>query len=105
MTSNVRTIQNSHPNCGNRQMQGHLASRGIIVQQHRVRDTQRRIGPQGSALRRIRAISRRQYCVPGPGALWHIDGITFDWVFHVKLPMHVNHNMFYCVIHVPMLCV
>ena len=74
LESVVRTIQSSYPTCGNRQMQGHLASRGIRVQQQRVRDAQRRIDPEGSALRRIRAIHRRQYSVPGPGALWHIDG-------------------------------
>lgn len=74
LESVVHTIQSSHPDCGNRQMVGHLVARGIVVQQHRVREAQRRIDPEGSALRRLRAINQRQYSVPGPGALWHIDG-------------------------------
>lgn len=70
----VRDIQGQFPSCGNRQMQGHLLSRGIRVQQHRVRETQRRVDPVGSVLRQLRTINRRQYQVNGPGALWHIDG-------------------------------
>lgn len=70
----VREIQEQFPTCGNHQMQGHLAARGIRVQQWRVREVQRRIDPYGSAMRRLRTINRRQYCVNGPGSLWHIDG-------------------------------
>ena len=70
----VSDIQTLFPTCGNRQMQGHLLSRGIRVQQGRVRDSQRRIDPSGSMLRRLRVINRRQYQVDGPLALWHIDG-------------------------------
>lgn len=70
----VRHIQEEFPGCGNRQMQGHLISRGVRVQQRRVREAQRRTDPMGSALRRLTAIRRRRYRVGGPGALWHIDG-------------------------------
>ena len=70
----VRDIQDQFPFCGNRQMQGHLLSRGIRVQQSRVRGIQRRVDPAGSILCQLRTINRRQYSVNGPGALWHIDG-------------------------------
>ena len=70
----VRDIQTQFPTCGNRQMQGHLMSRGIRMQQYRVCESQQRIDPSGSVLRRLTVIRRRQYQVDGPSALWHIDG-------------------------------
>ena len=70
----VEEIQLQFPTCDNRQMQGHLLSRGIRVQQHRIRELQRQVDPAGSVMRRLRIIHRRQYHVNGPRALWHIDG-------------------------------
>lgn len=70
----VGEIQHQFPTCGNRQMRGHLNARGIVVQQHRVREAQRRVDPDGSVLRRLVTINRRRYHVNGPLALWHIDG-------------------------------
>lgn len=70
----VRQIQQEFGFCGNRQMQGHLLSRGIRVQQLRIRESQRRVDPGGVALRRLTSINRRKYRVNGPLALWHIDG-------------------------------
>ena len=55
-------------------MQGHLLSRGLRVQQHRIRESQRRVDPAGSIMRQLKTIKHRQYHVNGPGALWHIDG-------------------------------
>lgn len=64
------------PNCGYRRMTGLLLSRGHRVQQHRIRESMRRVDPRGVLLRaiEIRTIRRRKYQVPGPLALWHIDG-------------------------------
>lgn len=59
----VMEVQNQFPTCGNQQMQGHLLAHGIMVQQHCIRELQRHIDPCGSVMRRLRAISRRQYCV------------------------------------------
>ena len=39
----VGEIQSLFPMRGNRQMQGHLLSRGLRVQQHRIRESQRRV--------------------------------------------------------------
>ena len=70
----VQQIQLQLPTCGNCQMQGHLLSQGICVQQQRIRESQRQVDPAGSVMRRLRIIHRRQYHVNGPRALWHIDG-------------------------------
>uniref|UniRef100_A0A1X7SQW6 Integrase catalytic domain-containing protein n=1 Tax=Amphimedon queenslandica TaxID=400682 RepID=A0A1X7SQW6_AMPQE len=82
----VYSIQNAFPLCGNVQMQGHLLARGIRVQQIRIREAQRRIDPEGCIMRRLRVINRRQYRVPSPLSLWHIDGnhklIRWRFVIH-----------------------
>ena len=70
----VRQIQQQLPMCGNRQMQGHLLSRGIRVQQIRVRDSQRRVVPRGSVMRRLHVLNRREYSVAAPLSLYHTDG-------------------------------
>lgn len=48
----TKEIQQIFPMCGNRQMMGQLLARGVRVQQYRVRESQRRIDPEGSILRR-----------------------------------------------------
>ena len=70
----VQEIQLEHPLCGNRQMKGHLISRGFKVQQSRIREIQRMVDPEGSIMRRLRTINRQTYAVPAARALWHIDG-------------------------------
>ena len=74
LDSVVGEIHHDFPMCTNRQMQGHLLSRGYKVQQQRVREAQRRVDPEGSLMRRLRVVNRRQYQVPVPLSLWHIDG-------------------------------
>ena len=70
----VKQVQVEFPACGNKQMMGHLLSRGIRVQQVRVRDSMRRTDLEGVVNRRIGILQRRQYKVPGPRSLFHIDG-------------------------------
>ena len=70
----VQRIQQQFPMCGNKQMQGHLLSMGYRVQQHRIRDSQRRLDPHGSVLRRLHILNRRTYSVPAPLSLYHMDG-------------------------------
>ncbi len=62
----VRDIQSQFPTCGNKQMMGHLQSRGYRVQQIRVREAQRRVDLIGTIVRRLHAVNRREYSVPGP---------------------------------------
>ena len=70
----VSAIQHEFPRCGNRQMQGHLRAQGIVMQQNRIRESQRRVDPEGCVMRRLMSINRRRYRVNGPLSLWHMDG-------------------------------
>ena len=70
----VSGIQHEFPVCRYWQMLGHLHAKGLIVQQSRARESQRRVDPGGCVLRRLCAINRRMYSVNGPLALWHMDG-------------------------------
>lgn len=70
----IAGVQQQFTNWGNRQMYGHLISLGIRVPFHRVRQSQRRVDPEGSMLRQLTNLRRRSYSVPGPQHLWHIDG-------------------------------
>ena len=56
-------------------MKGFLSQRGYTVQQERIRESMRRIDPEGVLLRglQMRVIDRRHYRVPDQ-CLWHIDG-------------------------------
>ena len=70
----IVTIQQQFPNWGNRQMYGYLISINIRVQFHRVWESQKRIDPEGTMMRRLQHLKRRTYSVQGPQHLWHIDG-------------------------------
>ena len=70
----VGHIHSQFPLCGNKQMIGHLTSLGFRVQQIRVRESMRRVDPEGTIARRLSTINRRVYSVPSPLSLWHIDG-------------------------------
>ena len=70
----VQEVHCLFPMCGNSQMQGHLLARGLRVQQARIRESQRRVDPDGCIMRRLSTINRRQYSVPSPRSLYHIDG-------------------------------
>ncbi|XP_023818518.1 uncharacterized protein LOC105358284 [Oryzias latipes] len=72
----VLEIQHCYPNAGCRIMMGHLRSRGIHIQRSRLADSLRRVNPEGVMMRRlsIQIARRRQYNVPAPNHLWHIDG-------------------------------
>ena len=49
----VHMIQQQFPMCGNRQMQGFLLSHGHWVQQTRIIESQRRVDPNGTMIRRL----------------------------------------------------
>ena len=70
----INSIHHNFPLCGNKQMSGHLLSRGIRVQQHRIRESMRRVDPEGTLARCLRTTHRRHYEVPAPRSLYHIDG-------------------------------
>lgn len=70
----VSEVQSEFSNAGYRRIDGQLRQRGILVQQHRLRESVQRVDSDGVALRWFDAIKRRTYSVPGPLCLWHIDG-------------------------------
>ncbi|XP_067054671.1 uncharacterized protein [Acropora muricata] len=84
----VQTILRRFPSYGYRRMTGSLLSRGIKVQQVRIRESMRRVNPEGVLLRAltINTITRRKYRVYAPLALWHVDGnhklIRWRFVIH-----------------------
>ena len=57
-------------------MNGFLSQRGYTVQQHRVRESMRRVDPEEVLLwgLAMRVINHQHYHVAGPQCLWHIDG-------------------------------
>ncbi|KAG1925077.1 hypothetical protein F2P79_025774 [Pimephales promelas] len=72
----VMTIQREHPRCGYRMMRAFLQARGHLIQFFRIRESLHRVDPEGTQLRALanRTLHRRQYSVPSPNCMWHIDG-------------------------------
>ena len=72
----VKSILQEFPNSGYKSMLGPLLSKGLKVQEYRVREAMRRADPEGTIVRalQIRVTHRRSYNVRAPLALWHMDG-------------------------------
>ncbi len=72
----ISVIQRDFPNAGCKRMTGLLQARDVNVQQVRIRQSMRRVDPEGMLLRALemQTISQRKYSVAGPLSLWHIDG-------------------------------
>lgn len=72
----IEDVLRSFPSYGYRRMTGALLSNGIKVQQVRIRESMRRVNPDGILLRAltINTVQRRKYQVYAPLALWHVDG-------------------------------
>ena len=60
------------PQAGEAMLRGHVQSLNVHVQRERLRMSVQRLSTSGNS--RHPAISRRTYSVPGPNALWHVDG-------------------------------
>ena len=59
---------------GRTYLAGYLKSVGLRVQRRRIRECLARVDPANTALRWRIVVSRRQYSVPWPNSLWHLDG-------------------------------
>lgn len=70
----LRAFKVEKPNSGLRYALGFLKQNGVHIQKSRVRLSLRRIDGLRQALRNHAAINRREYVVPYPNYLWHIDG-------------------------------
>ena len=62
------------PSYGIRTVQSRLRARGFNLQRERVRESIHRVDPLGVETRLRTSLHRRQYSVPTPNSLWHIDG-------------------------------
>ena len=82
----VMNIHSRHPDSGYRIIEGVLRSEGVLIQRERVRQSLSRVDPAGAQRRLTRVLHRRQYQVPSPNALWHIDGnhklVRWHFVIH-----------------------
>ena len=71
---------------GRTYLAGYLKSLGLRIQRRRIRECLARVDPANTALRWGMVISRRQYSVPWPNSLWHLDGhhslIRWGFVIH-----------------------
>lgn len=89
----IEEILVQSPNTGYRMMSGYLLSRGHRVQQQRIREGMIRADPEGVIRRTLNlsVISRRQYSVPGPQALWHVDGNHKLIMLPISVAVRKNH--------------
>ncbi len=88
------------PAHGIRTVQSRLRASGFILQRERVRESLYRVDPSGVEARLRRTLHPRQYSVPGPNSLWHIDGyhklIRWRIVVHggidgySRIPVYLN---------------
>ena len=71
----IEDILRSFPSYGYSRMTDALLSNGIKVQQFRIRESMRRVNPDGILLRAltINTVQRRKYQVYAPLTLWHVD--------------------------------
>ncbi len=88
LDNHVTEVLQMFPNCGYRRMLGFLTTRGIRMQEWRVRESMHRVDPDGVLLRtlQIQTTHRRGYNVYSPKALYHMDGnhklIRWRFVIH-----------------------
>ena len=82
----VRDIATRQPFSGIRIVQGEVESHGIHVQRERIRESLHRVDSLNIHARLCHVMERRQYRVPGPNSLWHVDGnhklIRWKFVVH-----------------------
>lgn len=81
----IERIKETFPDYGERMVIGCLRSNGIHVPRHRVREFICVQDPIAVLQRWTIATTRRKYSIPGPNALWHIDGLhkLIQWGFVV----------------------
>ena len=75
-----------NPLIGEKTVSGRLRHQGVYVQRERIRASLRRVDPAGVSARVKGVLRRRQYSVPAPNDLWHLDGyhklIRWGMVIH-----------------------
>ena len=88
----IHDLVTSYPISGLTILFGHVRILGIRVQRERFRLSMIRVDPINVSMRRMRVIRRRICSVPGPNALWHIDGhhslIRWRMVIHGAIDVY-----------------
>ena len=89
MDAAILEIKADHPAAGEVMTNGHLKSRGIVVQRIRLRASIHRVDEEGIRERRLHTIRRRIYENPSPNYIWHLDGThkLIRWKFVVHAAM------------------
>ena len=73
-TNHAITFTNRHDlTTGKKYLAGYLKSIGLRVQRRRVRERLTRVDPANTALRWGIMVNRRQYSIPSPNSLWHLN--------------------------------
>ena len=70
----AKQFVHEHPNSGQKSFEGYLRSYGLKLQRSRIRASIMRVDPYGVQNRFRQVLKRRQYSVPMPNSLWHLDG-------------------------------
>lgn len=82
----IRDLRKTLPYCGEKYLRGALRAKGLKVQILRIRQSIKRVDPMQTAMRHVLVTYRRNYNVPGPNALWHIDSnhkiIRWRFIIH-----------------------
>ena len=82
----VLEVVRRQPFSGIRMVQGEMESQGIHIQRERIRASLHRVDSLNIRQRFSNVVQRRQYRVPGPNSLWHVDGnhklIRWKFVVH-----------------------
>ena len=82
----VSDICSLNPLIGEKTVQGRLRHQNIRVQRSKLRASMKRVDPHGVKAWLKHVLHRRQYSVPGPNSLWHLDGyhklIRWGFVIH-----------------------
>ena len=73
LDNKITTFLRTSPNSEYRTILGELRRQSHRIQSSRVRESVRRVDPEGVTRRWIQAVQRRRCSVYGPIALWHID--------------------------------
>jgi ribosomal protein S24E len=70
----VKRYKKIKPNSGLRYIVGFLRYHGLRIQRIRVKRSIQRVDAVGQVLRHRQTITRKEYKVPRPNSLWHLDG-------------------------------
>lgn len=81
----IKSIRENFQECGEHMVIGILRSKGFFLPRHRVKNFIGDHDPVSVLLHWTQATVQRKYNVPGPNALWHIDGLhkLIRWGFVV----------------------